>query len=124
MPTRWRILAVLFLARLTMAIQFQAVAALSPVVMRAFDAGLSDIGLPLGLYLAPGVVISYPGGAIGARFGDRNAVAAGLVLIIAGGALTTLGATCRSTGRPAWAGRQPPPAGPLPASGNPPPRPA
>jgi hypothetical protein len=53
MPTRWRILAVLFLARTTMAIQFESVAALAPVVMRDFDAGLSDMGLLIGLYLAP-----------------------------------------------------------------------
>jgi hypothetical protein len=32
MSTRWRILAVLFFARISMAIQFQAVAALSPVI--------------------------------------------------------------------------------------------
>ena len=93
MARRWRMLAVLFLARITMAFQFQAVAALSPVVMREFDAGLSDVGLLIGLYLAPGIVISYPGGAIGARFGDRNAVAAGMVLMVVGGTLMALGAT-------------------------------
>lgn len=91
MATRWRVLAVLFAVRTTMAFQFQAVAALSPLIMREYGVGLSEIGLLIGLYLAPGIAIAYPGGAIGARFGDRNAVAAGMLLMIAGAALMALG---------------------------------
>lgn len=91
--TRWWMLATLFLVRVTMAFQFQAVAALSPLVMQEFGVGLADIGLLIGLYLAPGVVIAYPGGAIGRLFGDRRAVAGGMVLMIIGGVMTTLGSS-------------------------------
>ena len=87
---RWRILAILFLARITMAVQFQAVAALSPVIMHAFGVGLAEIGVLIGLYVAPGIAVALPGGAIGSRFGDRNVVAAGMVLMIVGGALMAL----------------------------------
>ena len=81
---RWFVLAVLFAARVTMAFQFQAVAALSPVYMTAFGVELSDIGFLIGLYLAPGLVFALPGGAIGRRFGDWRVIAFGMVLMLIG----------------------------------------
>ena len=81
---RWFVLAVLFAARVTMAFQFQAVAALSPVYMTAFGVELSDIGFLIGLYLAPGLIFALPGGAIGQRFGDRRVIAFGMVLMLIG----------------------------------------
>jgi len=62
---RWGVLAVLFLVRLTMAFQFQSVAAVAPLLSGKFGVSLADIGLLIGLYFAPGVVLSLPGGAIG-----------------------------------------------------------
>lgn len=87
MPERWWILAVLFFARLTMAFQFQSVAALSPVIAGAYGVGLADIGLLIGLYLAPGVIIAIPGGAIAARFGEKRIVALSMGLMLLGGLL-------------------------------------
>lgn len=84
MTNRWSILAVLFFARLTMAFQFQSVAALSPLVAGHYGASLADIGLLIGLYLAPGVALAIPGGAMAARIGDKTLVALGLVLMLAG----------------------------------------
>ncbi|MEL6208659.1 MAG: MFS transporter [Pseudomonadota bacterium] len=81
---RWFVLSVLFASRVTMAFQFQAVAALSPVYIFRFDLALADIGLLIGIYLAPGLAIALPGGAIGRRFGDRLVIAFGMVLMIAG----------------------------------------
>ena len=81
---RWFVLAVLFAARVTMAFQFQAVAALSPVYMTAFGVELSDIGFLIGIYLAPGLIFALPGGAIGQRFGDRRVIAFGMVLMLIG----------------------------------------
>ena len=81
---RWFVLAVLFCARVTMAFQFQAVAALSPVYMTAFGVELSDIGFLIGLYLAPGLIFALPGGAIGRRFGDRRVIAFGMILMLIG----------------------------------------
>ncbi len=88
---RWRILAVLFAARAAMAFQFQAVAALSPVMMDRFAVGLAETGLILGLYLAPGMIVALPGGALGQRFGDRQVVTAGLGLMALGGVMMALG---------------------------------
>jgi MFS family permease len=84
---RWFVLAVLFAARVTMAFQFQAVAALSPVYMTTFGVELSDIGFLIGIYLAPGLIFALPGGAIGQRFGDRRVITFGMVLMLIGAAI-------------------------------------
>jgi hypothetical protein len=71
MTNRWRILALLFAVRSTMAFQFQSVAALAPLIQRDFGVNLGDIGLAIGLYLAPGIALAVPGGAIGKRMATR-----------------------------------------------------
>lgn len=85
MHYRWVVLAVLFLARTSMAFQFQSVAALAPLVAADHGASLADIGLLIGLYFAPGIVIAIPGGAIARLLGDRRVLAGGMVLMLAGG---------------------------------------
>jgi MFS family permease len=81
---RWLALAVLFAIRLTMAFQFQSVAAVAPLLGDTFGVSLADIGWLIGLYFAPGVALALPGGAIGKRFGDKPTVIASLVLMLAG----------------------------------------
>ncbi len=90
MTGRWGILALLFAVRTTMAFQFQAVAALAPLIQSRYGASLADIGLLIGLYLAPGIALATPGGGIGKRFGDKTAVVAGLVLMVAGGVVMSI----------------------------------
>ena len=87
MAVRWRVLVLLFLVRMTMAIQFQLVGALSPAFQEAFRVGIADIGVLIGLYLSPGLILAAPGGALGRRFGDKQVVLFGLALMTAGGAL-------------------------------------
>ena len=58
MAVRWRVLALLFLVRMTMAFQFQAVGALSPAFQEAFTVGIADIGVLIGLYLTPGLFLA------------------------------------------------------------------
>ncbi len=82
---RWFILAVLFVVRLTMAFQFQSVAAVAPLLATQFGMGLADIGLLIGLYFTPGVALALPGGAIGQRFGDKPTVLGALALMLVGG---------------------------------------
>ena len=82
---RWFVLAVLFVVRLTMAFQFQSVAAVAPLLGKTFGVGLADIGMLIGLYFAPGVALALPGGAIGQRFGDKGTVLAALLLMLFGG---------------------------------------
>jgi len=75
---------VLFVIRLTMAFQFQSVAAVAPLLDQTFGVSLADIGWLIGLYFAPGLALALPGGAIGKRFGDKPTVIASLLLMLIG----------------------------------------
>ena len=88
---RWLILAVLFLARTAIGFQFQAVAALSSSVVADFSIDYTQLGLLIGLYLFPGIVIAYPGGLLGQYFGDKRIAVFGMALMVAGGLLTATG---------------------------------
>ncbi|MCS3729793.1 MFS transporter [Bradyrhizobium betae] len=84
MRNRWGILAILFAVRLTIAFQFQSVAAVAPLLQQTFGVGLADIGILIGLYFTPGVVLALPGGAIGRMLGDKPTTIAALLLMTAG----------------------------------------
>ena len=84
MRNRWGVLVVLFVVRLTMAFQFQSVAAVAPLLSDKFGVSLADIGLLIGLYFTPGVVLSLPGGAIGQKFGDKRTALIALVMMLVG----------------------------------------
>lgn len=84
MRNRWGILAILFVVRLTIAFQFQSVAAVAPLLQQSFGVGLADIGILIGLYFTPGVVLALPGGAIGRTLGDKPTTVAALLLMTAG----------------------------------------
>ena len=85
MRNRWLILAVLFLARTTMGFQFQSVATLSYSLVAQFDATYTHLGLLISCYLLPGIVVAYPGGSLGKRFGDKQIAILGLTLMVVGG---------------------------------------
>ncbi|PBB18872.1 MFS transporter [Mesorhizobium sp. WSM4313] len=89
MRSRWTILAVLFVARAAMAFQFQSVGAVVPLVRDNLGASLADIGILIGLYLAPGIALALPGATIGRRYGDKTTVLAGLLMMLAGEMLMT-----------------------------------
>ena len=84
MRNRWGILAILFVVRLTIAFQFQSVAAVAPLLQQSFSVGLADIGILIGLYFTPGIVLALPGGAIGRILGDKPTTILALVLMTAG----------------------------------------
>lgn len=71
MPSRWTILAVLFVARAAFAFQFGSVGAVAPQLSQSLGASLADIGILIGIYFAPGVLLAFPGGA--AVFGPTDA---------------------------------------------------
>jgi MFS family permease len=88
---RWGVLAVLFAVRLTMAFQFQSVAAIAPLLGREFSASLADIGILIGLYFTPGVALALPGGAVGQRFGDKPTALGALLVMLVGNLAMALG---------------------------------
>lgn len=88
---RWRVLILLFCIRASMAFQFATIGALGPLVGDTFQVDAAGVGLLIGLYLSPGLLLAVPGGAIGRAIGDKRAVLTGLVLMTAGGAAMVLG---------------------------------
>ena len=87
LANRWSMLAVLFLARTVMAVQFQTVGSTAPFLRHAFAIDFAQLGTLIGLYMLPGIVIALPGGVLGQRFGAKRVVLVGLLLMAAGGAL-------------------------------------
>ena len=83
----WLILAVLTLARMTMGLQFQSIAALGPALTADSLISYTQLGALIGAYLLPGALIAIPGGWLGKRFGDKRVVLAGLAMMTAGGGL-------------------------------------
>jgi MFS family permease len=81
---RWGILAVLFVVRVTMAFQFQSVAAVAPLLGEKFGVSIADIGVLIGLYFAPGIAFALPGGAFGQKFGDKRTALGAMALMLAG----------------------------------------
>jgi predicted MFS family arabinose efflux permease len=98
---RWFILAVLFLARTAMAIQFQSVGSLGPILAQELAIDYATVGTLIGLYMLPGVVIALPGGVLMQRFGAATIALAGLAAMAAGGALmgTTTSFAALAAGR-------------------------
>lgn len=91
MPERWRMLAVLFVARCVMGFQFQAAASAGPVLVAELGISFAELGLLIGMHTMPGIVMSLPGGLVGARLGDKRGVLIGLGLITLGAVLAGFG---------------------------------
>jgi len=84
------VLATLGFGRFCMGLQMQALAAIGPFLMADLAFTYSDIGLLIGLFLAPGVLLGMPGAVLGARFGYRRIGLLGVVLMAVGGLILAL----------------------------------
>ena len=82
---RWVVLAALFLSRVAMGFQFQSIGSISPFLVSEYGIDYATIGTLVGLYMLPGVLLALPSGMITKRFGDKRAVAFGLLMMTAGG---------------------------------------
>src|SRR5262245_51624457 len=88
---RWVMLLVIFFTRTSLGFQFQSIAALTPFLVAGFDLSYAQVGLLMGLFMLPGVVLALPGGLLGQRFGSFRVVVAGLGLLIVGGIIVSYG---------------------------------
>lgn len=79
MRSRWTILAVLFVARAAFAFQLVSVGSIAPQLSQSLGASLADIGILIGVYFASGVLLAFPSGALGRRYGDKATVLAGFL---------------------------------------------
>jgi len=87
---RWRILALLFLARIGLGFQFQTMASVSDHLVVAFGLDYAGIGLMIGLFMAPGLFLALPAGFSGRYASDRILAAAGLCALAAGGLVSSV----------------------------------
>ncbi len=88
---RWRMLAVLFLARCALGFQFQSAASVGPVMIGQIGITYAELGLLIGLHTTPGVFLALPGGIIGQWLGDKRGVLIGFGLMALGGLIGGLG---------------------------------
>ncbi len=82
---RWRILALLFLARVGLGFQFQTVASVGDDLAVAFGLDYVGIGLLIGLFMAPGLALAIPAGFSGRYASDRVLAGLGLLVLALGG---------------------------------------
>ena len=78
------VLASLCFGRFCMGLQLQTIASLTPFLMTDLGFSYSQIGLLIGLFLAPGVLLGMPGSLLGHRFGYHRLGVLGVVLMAAG----------------------------------------
>lgn len=87
---RWRILALLFFARIGLGVQFQTMGSVGDHLILAFGLDWAEIGLLIGLFMAPGLVLALPAGYWGRFVSDRVMVGTGLGVLAVGSALCAL----------------------------------
>ena len=95
---RWRILALLFLARVGLGFQFQTLAAVGDDLVVPFGLDYAAIGLLIGLFMAPGLVLALPAGFAGRWASDRVLAGIGLAVMAVGGIVSGTAADVWSIG--------------------------
>jgi len=87
---RWRILTLLFLARIGLGFQFQTVASVGDDLVVAFGLDYVGIGFLIGLFMAPGLFLAIPAGYLGRYVSDRVMVVLGLGAMALGGIASSM----------------------------------
>jgi MFS family permease len=87
---RWRILALLFAARVGLGLQFQTMGAVGAELTGAFGLDNAQIGWMIGLFMAPGLFLALPAGFAGRFASDRMLAGTGLVCLAIGGTLSAV----------------------------------
>jgi len=84
-----------------MGYQFQSIGSVGPVLVENLAINFAMLGTLIGLYKFPGLLLAYPSGLLGRRFGLKSIAVAGLFLMAAGGLVTAYADTyfLISTGR-------------------------
>lgn len=86
--TRWHILALVFFARIGLGFQFQTLTSVGDDLITAFGFDNAEIGLLIGLFMAPGLFLALPAGFLGRYASDRSLATFGLAALAVGGVIT------------------------------------
>ncbi len=89
---RWRILALLFLARIGLGFQFQTLTSVGDDLVVAFGLTQVEIGALIGFFLAPGLFLALPAGLATRLASDRVLTSLGLATLAAGGLISAVAA--------------------------------
>src|SRR5215212_9510750 len=81
---RWAVLAILCVARTSMGLHLQVVAAVAPFLIADLGLTYTEVGLLIGLFMLPGVFLAMPGSLVSRRVGDRATLLGGLGLLTLG----------------------------------------
>ena len=87
LKNRWAMLALLFFARASMAMQFQLIPPIVPFLIEDLGINFTQVGLLIGLFMAAGIFLALPAGLLGQRFGDKAVVLTGLAVMTVGAVL-------------------------------------
>ena len=87
---RWQILALLFVCRASLGLQFQTLGSIADPLAAQFGFDHVEIGTLIGLFMLPGLLLSLPAGWAGRHASDRQLVTTGLVLMALGGGIAAL----------------------------------
>ena len=90
MTNRWAVLALLCLARVSMGLHLQSVAAIAPFLIADLGLSFAEVGLLIGLFMLPGTFLALPGGLVSGRIGDKATLLGGLALLTAGAGLLAI----------------------------------
>lgn len=84
LTNRWAVLALMFFVRLTIPLHFQSIAAVAPFLIAELGFSYSMIGLLMGLYMLPGILLTIPGSMLGERFGQKPVMLVSIALMMGG----------------------------------------
>ena len=90
MSLRWKILALLVVARIGLGIQFQTLGSVSDQLAAEFQIDYTAIGSLIGLFMVTGLFLALPAGWLGRHISDRSLAALGMALLAAGGFIAAL----------------------------------
>lgn len=88
--SRWAVLALLFVCRASLGVQFQTVGAISDQLASQLGLNFAQIGTLIGLFMLPGMALALPGGYAARFASDRALVAFGLLALGIGGGLAAI----------------------------------
>ncbi len=88
--SRWIVLIGLMAARFAFGFQMQSLAAVSDGYLKNTGLSNTEFGILLGIFMAPGIFLSLPGGALAQKFGDRAVITVSLVLMILASSLAAM----------------------------------